>query len=487
MRFDARAMALLCFLLLVMPLVAFCALRVPLGQVPDEPTHIARVESVLRGEMVGYRVNRPNPDTGAADAGVTGNIGLALAAEAGNGAQAPLPASASAAQRLAWAEAIPWAPAPQFISSVNTAAYAPPAYLPAALGLGLAIAFGAGPHNAAIAARFGNVLAFALLGLAALALAQRGRLLLLVILALPMTVWLAGSCNQDGVLIAVSVLAAALLTRGGSASFWTGTLLLALLALQKPPFLALLLLVLVAPGAEAAGTEAPGAAGRRWRRRLGAVLLVALPGLCWSVLVMREVSVPLLPGPDYHPGPLWPGDAGTLFRSAIAAAQAEVILHHPFRAALLPLTGQSDGLPSLWVQLIGVLGPFTLRLSNALYAIFTLALLSAAGSLMAVEPPLAARRWGPLRPQWAALIALVGSVELIFMVQYLTWTPVGAARIDGVQGRYFIPLLPVLVFLLPHLRGLRRLPAAAWWIAPLLALAASDLALPALIARHYYS
>lgn len=471
MGLRARQGALLCFLLLILPLAAYCAWCVPLGQVPDEPTQLARVDSVLRGEIMGHRVARPNPDTGAPDAGVTGNIGLAMAGIAGNGEAAPLPKDASAAARLAWAEAIPWAPAPQFISAVNTAAYAPLAYLPAAAALGLAIACGARPHDAAIAARFGNVLAFALLGLAALMLTARGALLLLMVLGLPMTVWLAGSCNQDGILIAVAVLALSLLTRPSRLSYGGGILLLAILAVQKPPFIALMLLAFAAPGAARAG----------WGRRGLAALAVAGPALLWSALVMHQVSVPLLPGAPYHPGPLWPGDRNAVFRSAIAAAQLQVVLHHPLTAALLPLTGQGHGLPSLWTQLIGVLGPFTIRLSNRLYALFTLALLSACGAMRA-ETFAAPRGLALL-----ALVAGLGAIELIFFVQYLTWTPVGMARIDGVQGRYFIPLLPLLLFILPRLRRAPRVPAALWWIAPVLALLASDLALPALIARHYYS
>ncbi|GAB0117317.1 DUF2142 domain-containing protein [Acidisoma sp. 7E03] len=472
MELGTRQGAIASFLLLVLPLVVYCALRVPLGQVPDEPTHVARIDSVLHGQILGHRVPRTNPDTGATDAGVIGNIGLAIAATMGNGAAAPLPTSATAAARLAWAEAIPWAPAPQFISAVNTAAYAPIAYLPAAGALGLAILCGARPHAAAIAARFGNVLGFALLGLAALALTARGALLLLMVLGLPMTVWLAGSCSQDGVLIALSVLALALLSRPSRMSYGGGILLLAILALQKPPFVALMLLAFAAPGAPGTGLA----------RRVMATLLISLPALLWSALVMQRVSVPLLPGGPYHPGPLWPGDPTLLFRSAIASAQLKVVMHHPLTAALLPLTGGAHGFPSLWVQMIGVLGPFTLPLSDTLYALFTLALLSAGAALLAETAPAPGRGRALL-----VLVAALGAAELIFFVEYLTWTPVGMARIDGVQGRYFVPLLPLLLLLIPQLRAARRVPTALWWITPILALLASDLALPALIMRHYYA
>ena len=90
----------------------------------------------------------------------------------------------------------------------------------------------------------------------------------------------------------------------------------------------------------------------------------------WSVAVAALVSVPLLPGQPYHPGPLWPGDPTRLFRSAIAGAQISVILHHPLQVALLPVTADGRALPSLWLQFMGVLGQLSLRLpGGALYAL----------------------------------------------------------------------------------------------------------------------
>ena len=471
MRLSERGTALALFLLLILPLITYCAWRVPLGQVPDETTQMARANSLLNGEVVGFRVDRINPASGGQDAGVVANTGLALATYFGNGADAPLPASASRAARLAWVKAIPWARAPSFISSANTAAYAPLAYIPAALALGLAIQLGATPHWAAIAARFGNVLAFALLGMLALLLTRRGALLLLLVLGLPMTIWLAGSANQDGLLIAVTTLAFALLTRPGAVCFWLGSLALAVLALQKPPFAALMLLPLVTPG------PAP----RAWGQRIAAALLVALPACIWTVIVIHHVSVPLRPGLPYQAGPLWTGHPGQIFRSAIAAAQMRVVLHHPLHIALLPIFGAGPGLRAFWNQSIGVLGPFTILLPNHVYRLYTLAMLSALAALLAA-PGEPARRWAlPV----ALLVALIAA-ELICLSQYLTWTPVGADRLEGIQGRYFIPLYPIAIIALG--RMLPMPPRFGWvfWLLPVAAILSADLTLPRIIATHYY-
>ena len=474
MHARARLAPLAVFLLLVVPLVAFCAWRVPTGEVPDEPTHVMRAASLLHGEFIGHRMAGPNVETGGQDAGVTGNTGLALASIAGTGERAPLPAGASRAARLAWVRSIPWQPRLSFVSSANTAAYAPVTYIPAALGLGAAILMGAKPHAVIIGARLANVLAFALIGALALLLAERGRLLLLMTLSLPMTIWLAGSVSQDGLAIAVTVLGAALLTRGTCAAFWCGCAALAVLVLQKPPFLPLAILPLVvAPG---------GLDPRSWIRPAAGAAIVALPGLMWSVAVAALVSVPLLPGQPYHPGPLWPGDPTRLFRSAIAGAQISVILHHPLQVALLPVTADGRALPSLWLQFMGVLGQLSLRLPGALYTLWSAAILSGIAALVA-RPRAPGTRWFT---GLGAVVGMLCSIELIFVALYLTWTPVGMDRIDGIQGRYFIPLLPILLFVLPGSGVLRRVPVCAWWAAPLAAILATDAVLPRLIETHFY-
>ena len=48
---------------------------------------------------------------------------------------------------------------------------------------------------------------------------------------------------------------------------------------------------------------------------------------------------------------------------------------------------------------------------------------------------------------------------------YLTFTPVGSSQILGVQGRYFIPLAPLLLLALPRIPSMARKPApASKWI-----------------------
>jgi hypothetical protein len=68
---------------------------------------------------------------------------------------------------------------------------------------------------------------------------------------------------------------------------------------------------------------------------------------------------------------------------------------------------------------------------------------------------------------------------------YLTWSRAGWARVEGVQARYFLPLLPFLIFILPRLGGLFvRLPRVppGWFCLPAVAMAiVNSYTLPAYI------
>ncbi len=51
---------------------------------------------------------------------------------------------------------------------------------------------------------------------------------------------------------------------------------------------------------------------------------------------------------------------------------------------------------------------------------------------------------------WFALIS-IGVIGLIFTSLFIQWTTVGSHIIEGVQGRYFLPILPLILFLLGNI------------------------------------
>lgn len=77
-------------------------------------------------------------------------------------------------------------------------------------------------------------------------------------------------------------------------------------------------------------------------------------------------------------------------------------------------------------------------------------------------------------------IVLVATLFVLSLAQYLLWTSVGSAAIDGLQGRYFIPIAPLVILMIsaPYLRWKR-------WAICIVAIPGNAIALYTL-ARHYY-
>src|SRR6185312_16010933 len=82
-----------------------------------------------------------------------------------------------------------------------------------------------------------------------------------------------------------------------------------------------------------------------------------------------------------------------------------------------------------------------------------------------------------------AFLALA-SAGLIFLVQYLTWTAVGDPAVDGVQGRYFLPVALLLAGLGTTMRG-GAFDRAAVGLALLYPVLSIGLAMRAIVIRYY--
>jgi uncharacterized membrane protein len=457
------------FLSLTLPLGLFLAIATPFGGVADELAHAMRAESLSSGQVFAHR----GPQVLASGAiqlssGVDIDVGIARASEL-----AYLATHTNAAEMAKASQAM-WAHTRTYVVVTPIAVYFPIFYAPAALGiLGVKLVAG-GPASAFLAGRLANLATFAALGLAALMLARRGRGVLFCTLALPMTVSLAASFNPDGLLIAASVLAVALLTRAvepmradGSSdacaargSHAGAAAIIGLIALAKFPYavLAGLLLLPLQP------------LDRGLLRRVGIAVLAVVPAVVWIAYAMSRIATPVGPiGPtaEYAPGPLWPGPGDVLFHGADSGAQLRVLAAAPLR--IVTLTWGTIG-HDPWIvrSTIGVLGPLSIPLPEDLYGLWKVALACACGAAALGG----GGRW-KLRLNWADAVIVAGVICLgviaIYMSQYLVWTKVGATQVEGPTGRYLLPLFPAIALALPRVRvpglfGLRCLllaPACA--------------------------
>ncbi len=451
------------------------AFLTPIGQVADEPTQLARADGLLYGQLLGHRVSHPHLHQ--VFSGVITDIATVriwqVMLEHGVGNKRVSPA------QMAEARAVRWSRRTTFFDCPNTVTYFPALYLPATIGLGFGRLAGLSPWRTVLLGRVMMLAAFLAMGAAALALARWGHALLFATQMLPMTMSLAASFDIDGQLIGAAALAAALLTSDPAREPGRrrlAALLLCLVIMAKPPYGLLLFLGLL-----------PLAQPRR-RALLVRLSLLAVPPLIWIVVIRHVASAPLYYAPPYHPGPLWPGPHDLLFTSVDPADNLRGLIAHPGAALLLPVRDLAAHALVYLREAIGVLGWLSVTLPRWQYRGWGLALLAAFIGTMLAGP--AERR--AARDAGLAALLVLGSVWAVMMAVYLSWTYTGYDRIDGIQGRYFLVILPFLAFVRPgpgwapgSEDGRRAIETLA--ALPAVVMALADLAvLPQIFARIFY-
>jgi hypothetical protein len=456
------------FLLCALPTGLGCALLTPVGLFADEVFHAARADGLAHGEMFG----QPPPPGFApftVNVGVKIDNGILAVLFAREDVDAFPDRKLPAADRRN-AEAMPWFAGMAYYPT-QMVAYAPVMYLPAALGLAAGKGFGLTPLHSFFLGRVAMLLCYVALGTAAVAVARFGQGLLFALLSLPASVDLAASYNQDGLIFGCCALVAALLTRSraGPGRGWLAALAVCAAVLCAKPSYAALLLVFLAP--------LMGERRRLWQR-LGWVALACVPPGLW-LLHLRHGGFVDYQVPPYHPGVLWPGPRGSLLHDVVPANNMRVLLAHPGEILRLPLVSLGPQWAGNWQLLLGRISFDNSHIAGWEYPLLAVAVVAAAvGAALGGA--------GGWRAGDAGLVAVAVFFAFIGLEisLYLTATAAGMATIEGVQTRYFAPLLPFTVFLLPWagrgVAGWANMPlAAGWLISPAVLMAAvNGFALP---------
>jgi uncharacterized membrane protein len=134
----------------------------------------------------------------------------------------------------------------------------------------------------------------------------------------------------------------------------------------------------------------------------------------------------------------------------------------------------------LLATVIGYLGWIDARMPDWYY-------LTAAGALvMAMIAPNGRDRGPVLWPGALALLTFGALLTAVCAALYITWTPLGQATINGMQGRYILPVLPLLAWVVPEWSPrLERVLAPTWYpvlLFPLITLVVT----PVIIVERYY-
>jgi uncharacterized membrane protein len=242
---------------------------------------------------------------------------------------------------------------------------------------------------------------------------------------------------------------------------WERSLWMTLCALSKQPQIVFVLLELMVTRLK----ELP----RRWR----SVLIVILPCLVlspiWVIAVSADVAAWRLQGDGPHPpehfDPLWK------------------LLHmweHPSRFPLAVWTTLTVWGDRLWPEVIGILGWQDIWLQAWIYFVLTIALILVPIQRLQLDGGTRAR------VMVTTGLAVLGYVVFVYLIFFLTYTPLNVDHVRGVQGRYFVIALPAAAVCVAAIidRALPRgMPAAIAIGASVIAGAAT---VEALFQAHWY-
>lgn len=338
----------------------------------------------------------------------------------------------------------------RFVDYRTAALVTPVSYLPQAAGIALARWLGAPALGLLYAARLANLL----VGTALIALALR-RLpsypwLIALIALTPMAVFLRASASADTLNMGAAFLLVATVAKlaWGEAEpdrrdFFILTACSVALCLSKPVYVPLTLLPLLAP----------------FRRKLVPYGIATAAAICLAMWTAGSVDITIRP------------DAPVDRQRQIADT-----LEDPVRFARILGEDYLFMGRRYVAQIVGQLGWLDVNLPKPLLWGYTLLLGLVA--FLDTRREVAVAVW-----QRIFLIGIaLATMALVGAAQYAIWTPYGADYVEGIQGRYFLPLAPAAVWIL----HLRRSPAGFLGrVLPWLSALSLGVALATLLQRYY--
>jgi uncharacterized membrane protein len=407
--------------------VGILAINVPPFQIPDENAHFARAAEIAHGELIAFRFSTIGAD-GQEEVTAGGHIDPALLAAMGPFQGIPFHANARVTG-ADWTPSIHWSGTQDLQRFGNSAVYPPFFYLPAALGVRLGEIVGLTVLQTLTLSRLLTGISAVAVGAAAIALAGGAAPWLFVILTLPISLSLIASTSQDSLLLACSALAGALFIRSARSSDKAArkevlglAIVLSLVAVVRPPYAAFALLLIVPTKVSL-------------QIRFLAIALVATSVALWSGIVAAKS---------------WTNYGA--FMGANPAAQIEHLKNNPL--IVLPIafhTVVTHGRQYI-VEFVGQLGSLDVTLPPAYHVVARVMLVVGLVAATLGLGGLPVTRTRRLLIAGALLLSIAGS----FLLIYLTFNVPGNPTVDGVQGRYFLPVALAGVILLGGLVN-------SWW------------------------
>jgi uncharacterized membrane protein len=391
---------------------AIFAIITPAYDPPDEYSHLARAWSIGHGHFLASKTGSGSSDTGGMVPTSFKKLGEAVRAPD------------YSLHKLTELGTIPLNAGDQaWHGHPNLVIYSPLVYAPQAIGLDVGELLHLPAYYTLVLARLCNLIVYVLLFYWAIRLLPFGKWMAVIIGLLPMHILLAGSMSADPLSIGLAALSVAVVlyfrdrrTSISRREFGWILVLVAALSLTKLPFPLLIGLLLFLPIPLLGGT-----AKKRWLHLGMAAVTAIVIGGGW-LLLARKTMVPYgPPGVD-------------------AAAQVN-FLHNPIGFIKAFFATYATPVSDSFVQnyVIGV-GPVVAWLPIWASYLYTTFLIASLAGIRTTSRAVFTRA-----QKWITSALGVTIFVTISLLLYISWTPVGAPIIEGMQSRYFTPFLILII------------------------------------------
>jgi uncharacterized membrane protein len=420
-RFDGRHAAVAitperCVLVLGLVVGLLYLVVTPPFQAPDEPSHFARAYHISEGRLLAVRGSRYAG--GDLPAVIPSLYAIFVERVPGHPDRKISRGDYRAAFRIPMERNIR-----TFVGYPAAAAYTPIPYIPQALGVAVGRVANARPLVIFYLSRLSNLLICTALVYGAVKVTPFFKWVFACLAMTPMATFLRSSASGDALndaaalLLIALVLALAFTAAGGNRAMLVSLVVAAaLVATSKPVYGFLPLLVFLIPRSN---LNTP----TRYWALVSAVVAMTGVALLVSSWIATTRYVPL--------------------RADVRAADhLALIAGHPIRFLGVASRTLGEEFPLYLSHFVGTLGWLDTPLPGPAvygYAVLLVVLALLDGSATA--------RMSSSQRGLLALVSLsvIGSVAAS---QFVTWTPIGSPVIEGIQGRYFIPVGPLLLLLL---------------------------------------
>jgi uncharacterized membrane protein len=353
-----------------------------------------------------------------------------------------------------------------FLNFANTALYSLIPYLPQAIGIALGKVFNLSPIVLMYLGRLVNLLVSVYITFWAIRITPIFKWVFFLLALTPMAAFQRASLSSDSFINSISILLIATILnyafdrnkeRKIVRDYVAVLCLLGiLLSLSKQAYFSIPFLCFLIPKCKIGNQK------QYWITCLFICLTSALAWIAWS-LVIKEIYVPLRPN------------------VAVASEQLRFILSNPIKFTFILFNDFNNNLIEYLKQFFGVLGWLDTQLPRILIISYAAVLMFVA--LIEHQDNIIIN----LREKLKVFAILSVSIFLIYLMIYLSWTPVGQELVEGIQGRYFIPVAPLFLLLFYNRKTLlKNVPSSKFSLAiTSYSLFAMTTSLAILINRYY--